>query len=104
MPDELSVLRLAELEMIQDAGGACPGIHSAMVIDLARGKRVSIFASASPVIVAAAYGVAVIPSGARVWIAMGQTDMRCGMQNPSAMLQHNFSRDPFAAVGVAAPS
>jgi transposase len=37
-----------------------------------------------------------IPSGARVWIAMGHTDMRRGMQSLAAMVQHNFSRDPFA--------
>jgi transposase len=38
----------------------------------------------------------VIPSGARVWIAMGHTDMRRGMQGLAAMVQHNFLRDPFA--------
>ena len=37
-----------------------------------------------------------IPSGARVWIAMGHTDMRRGMQSLAAMVQHTFSRDPFA--------
>ncbi|MBC7285622.1 IS66 family insertion sequence element accessory protein TnpB [Hoeflea sp.] len=37
-----------------------------------------------------------IPSGARVWIAMGHTDMRKGMQGLAAMVQHHFSRDPFA--------
>ena len=37
-----------------------------------------------------------IPSGARVWIAMGHTDMRRGMQSLAAMVQHHFSRDPFA--------
>ena len=44
--------RFAEAVMVEDGGGqpAC----SAMVIDLARGRRVSIFASASPALVAAA--------------------------------------------------
>jgi transposase len=54
IPDELLAAGFAEAVMIEDAGGARPGIHPAMVIDLARGKRVSIFASASPAIVAAA--------------------------------------------------
>ena len=37
-----------------------------------------------------------IPAGARVWIAMGHTDMRRGMQSLAAMVQQSFSRDPFA--------
>ncbi len=44
----------AEAVMVEDEGGGRRGNHPAMVIDLARGKRVSIFASASPAIVAAA--------------------------------------------------
>jgi transposase len=36
-----------------------------------------------------------IPSGARVWIAMGHTDMRRGMQGLALMVQH-LGRDPFA--------
>ncbi|MHA0320190.1 IS66-like element accessory protein TnpA [Sphingomonas melonis] len=54
MPDELPAPGFAEAVMIEDADGARPGLHPAMVIDLARGKRVSIFASASPAQVAAA--------------------------------------------------
>lgn len=37
-----------------------------------------------------------IPAGARVWIAMGHTDMRRGMQSLAAMVQQSFSRDAFA--------
>jgi transposase len=44
----------AEAVMIADEGAGHPGLHPAMIIDLARGKRVSIFASASPGQVAAA--------------------------------------------------
>lgn len=45
----------AEAVMIADAAGpGAPGVHPAMIVDLARGKRVSIFASASPAQVAAA--------------------------------------------------
>lgn len=40
--------------MIEDAQAAHPGLHPAVVIDLARGKRISIFASASPALVASA--------------------------------------------------
>ena len=34
--------------MAEDEGTARTGVHPAMVVDLARGKRVSIFAAASP--------------------------------------------------------
>lgn len=37
-----------------------------------------------------------IPSGARVWIAMGHTDMRRGMQGLAAMVQQHLGKDPFA--------
>ena len=37
-----------------------------------------------------------IPSGARVWIAMGYTDMRRGMQALALMVQQHLGRDPFA--------
>jgi transposase len=36
----------------------------------------------------------VIPPGARVWIAMGQTDMRKGMQGLALMVQQSLKRDP----------
>ena len=37
-----------------------------------------------------------IPSGARVWIAMGHTDMRKGMQGLALIVQQALRRDPFA--------
>ena len=37
-----------------------------------------------------------IPSGARVWIAMGHTDMRRGMQGLALMVQQHIGSDPFA--------
>ena len=40
--------------MIEDADAARPGLQPAIVIDLARGKRLSIFTSASPALVASA--------------------------------------------------
>ncbi|SMD04725.1 IS66 family insertion sequence element accessory protein TnpB [Novosphingobium sp. B1] len=36
-----------------------------------------------------------IPAGARVWIAMGYTDMLRGMQSLAAMVQQHFTKDPF---------
>lgn len=41
-----------------------------------------------------AEGAAVIPAGARVWIAMGHTDMRKGMQGLALMVQQGLKRDP----------
>jgi len=38
--------------MIEDAAGVHSGQQPAIVIDLARGKRISIFASAAPAVVA----------------------------------------------------
>lgn len=35
-----------------------------------------------------------IPSGARVWIAMGHTDMRKGMQGLALQVQQGLKRDP----------
>ena len=35
-----------------------------------------------------------IPAGARVWIAMGQTDMRKGMQGLALLVQQSLSRNP----------
>ena len=35
------------------------------------------------------------PAGARVWIALGHTDMRRGMQRLAAMVQQHFTKDPF---------
>ena len=35
-----------------------------------------------------------IPSGVRVWIATGHTDMRRGMQGLALQVQENLKRDP----------
>jgi transposase len=35
-----------------------------------------------------------IPPGARVWIAMGHTDMRKGMQGLALLVQQHLARDP----------
>jgi transposase len=35
-----------------------------------------------------------IPPGARVWIAMGYTDMRKGMQGLALLVQQQLKRDP----------
>ncbi len=37
-----------------------------------------------------------IPSGCRVWIAMGHTDMRRGMQGLALQVQEQLQRDPHA--------
>ena len=37
-----------------------------------------------------------IPSGRRVWIAMGHTDMRRGMQGLALQVQEQLMRDPHA--------
>lgn len=53
-PDELAATDFAAAVMIEDADVAPSGLQPAIVIDLARGKRISIFASASPALVASA--------------------------------------------------
>lgn len=52
--DDLPAPGFAAAVMIEDAEGAHAGGQPAIVIDLARGKRISIFASASPALVASA--------------------------------------------------
>jgi transposase len=37
-----------------------------------------------------------VPSDVRVWLAVGRTDMRCGMNGPSLQVQETLGRDPFA--------
>ena len=37
-----------------------------------------------------------VPSGVRVWIATGHTDMRRGMNGLSLLVQEGLKRDPFA--------
>jgi transposase len=51
---ELSAPQFAEAMMAHETGLAQPSLSPAIVIDLARGNRVSIFTSASPALVAAA--------------------------------------------------
>ena len=36
-----------------------------------------------------------VPSGVRVWIATGHTDMRRGMQGLALQVQESLKRDPF---------
>jgi len=40
--------------------------------------------------------VIAVPSGARVWIATGHTDMRKGMQGLALLVQEGLKRDPHA--------
>ena len=35
-----------------------------------------------------------IPSGIRIWVAMGHTDMRKGMQGLALLVQQHLHRDP----------
>lgn len=37
-----------------------------------------------------------VPSGVRVWIAIGHTDMRRGMQGLALQVQEGLRRDPYA--------
>jgi transposase len=37
-----------------------------------------------------------VPSGVRVWIATGHTDMRCGMNSLALRIQQALRRDPHA--------
>lgn len=53
-PDDLAAPGFAAAVMIEDVDVAPSGLQPAIVIDLARGKRISIFASASPALVASA--------------------------------------------------
>ncbi|MFJ5932312.1 IS66-like element accessory protein TnpA [Sphingomonas sp. TX0543] len=52
--DDLPTPGFAAAVMIEDVEAARPDLQPAIVIDLARGKRISIFASASPALVASA--------------------------------------------------
>ncbi|GLJ00261.1 transposase [Sphingobium sp. BS19] len=54
---ELESPQFAEAMMTQAPDAARPSLSPAIVVDLARGNRVSIFASASPALVAAALRV-----------------------------------------------
>jgi transposase len=37
-----------------------------------------------------------VPTGVRIWIATGHTDMRKGMQGLALLAQEGLGRDPFA--------
>src|SRR3979490_2551848 len=37
-----------------------------------------------------------VPTGVRIWIATGHTDMRKGMQGLALLVQEDLGRDPFA--------
>ena len=37
-----------------------------------------------------------VPSGARIWVATGVTDMRKGMHGLALLVQEGLKRDPFA--------
>jgi transposase len=37
-----------------------------------------------------------VPSGVRIWLATGHTDMRKGMQGLALLVQEGLGRDPFA--------
>ena len=52
--DMLPATSFAAAVVVEDEGSARPGLQPAMIVELARGKRVSIFASASPAQVASA--------------------------------------------------
>lgn len=53
-PDRLPAPSFAEAVVVDDEGSARPGLQPAMIVELARGKRLSIFALASPAQVASA--------------------------------------------------
>ena len=40
-----------------------------------------------------------LPTGVRVWIAAGHTDMRRGMQSLALQVQEALKRDPHICVG-----
>jgi len=54
LPSAVSEPVFAEAVMDEDATAGSPGQHPAIIVDLARGKRVSIFAAGSPSQIAAA--------------------------------------------------
>ena len=53
-PDDLAAPGFAEAVMIEDAEAAHPALEPAIIVDLARGKRISIYAAASPALITAA--------------------------------------------------
>jgi len=80
--------------MAEDSAPGRSDAVAAIVIDLAYGKRVGIFPSASPAQGGDVEGAVVILPGAWLWIAMGHTDMRKGMQGLVLMVRQALKRDP----------
>src|SRR6185437_967405 len=70
-------------------GPACSG---AIEIEFAAGARIRITGAVDAATRTAA--VIPIPSGVRVWIATGHTDMRRGMNSLALLVQEAFRRDP----------
>jgi transposase len=88
---------LAEAVLSDEPEPEVPEACTAIVIDLPGGGRVSIAASTpTGACSGGVEGVPMISSGVRVWIAMGHTDMRRGMQGLALMVQQHLSGDPFA--------
>ena len=44
-----------------------------------------------------------VPSGVRVWLATGVTDMRRGMNGLTLQVQEALGRDPYAGASVRSP-
>jgi hypothetical protein len=82
-------------------GIAAPPPIPAIEIEFAGDARVRIPASVSPALAAAGRrgtDAAVIPvaSGVRVWLAVGRTDMRIGMNGLALQIQEQLKHDPHA--------
>ena len=45
-----------------------------------------------------------VPTGVRIWIATGHTDMRRGMRGLALQVQQGLGRDPFASSTTTQPS
>ena len=72
-----------------------------MVIEVGRGRRVVVDGAVDAEALARVLDVLgsamiPVPTGIRVWIAAGHTDMRRGMNGLSLLVQEGLKRDPFA--------
>jgi hypothetical protein len=80
-------------------GAALPAVP-AIEIEFAGSARVRIPASASPALAAAVVeawrGDNPVSSGVRVWLAVGRTDMRKGMDGLALQVQQALGHDPHA--------
>ena len=66
-------------------------------IDLGDGKRVCVDENVDAEALGRVFDVLIpIPSGVRVWIATGHTDMRRGMRSLALTVQESLKRDPHA--------